>query len=199
MQYTTTPIVIPEMEPDVIPEMEPGVEPGMVPGMAPCLVPGVVTAKEKRLTQLAQARASAVSKKRKMSEDVDTLHSKIDALTSMMRPAVKVVDDIEMGDKEPDDEPVAKRVRVTKEPDGETIEEPCPKGSWGQFMFRNVGLAALAGGSWYLQNVYAQPKGKTGPAATNGKATKRPFAPPPKQALLPPVVRTVVGRSGFVL
>lgn len=170
----------PELAPSVVPELSSVVTPDLVPD---------VSAKDKRLAQLADARKSALIKKRKLSDDVLEANLKLDRLTSVLiRPPTE---------SEPEEVQQPKRVRVTKVEEAITkIDESSNSSSWSTMIFRNVGLMALAGGSYYLQHVYAKP-----PIPVT-KTTAKPIAlgpVPSKPTMLPTVPRVPVGRSGFVL
>ena len=162
--------------------------------------PMVDTKKEKQLAQLARARESAKEKKRKRESDLETMNSKIDKLTSALlkkeeTPPPNTLPPV------PEDEPLPNRAkRVTRESD--EVEPDDDENGWATSAIRTTACVALAGASYYFNNVY----GKHTKKKSFTRSTPMPQNPKKKHVvdtsghLLHTGVRPpTVGASGFVI
>ena len=149
-----------------------------------------VETKLSKLTQLAQARESAKTKRKQRDEDLSAVNVKLDKLAQLMEAKQEAKAPAVIEEEAP---PVKKRkVVVIRQ---ETEDEPQPQElppSWWQSIFRTGAVLALGAGSYYMQNVYGKQK-----------AIK---APPKPQAAKPVVPvwseskgKSKVGESGFLL
>ena len=175
--------------------MEPTPVPEMTPEMTPDVVSEVETKKEARLSQLAEARKSAVAKKRKLNDDVSELNSKLDRLSALVT-STKKETDTEKAKDEMDEQPT-KKVRVTKEPVEETVMVGAD--TWGTQIIRTAGLVGLAGATYYMQNVYGQKRKRDVQQSSSTPQPKKGRVQPTKTPMLPVVSKNPVGRSGFVV
>jgi hypothetical protein len=205
MQDDQTPTPEPVMGSDMEPEVESGMAPAVEPVLEPVLEPGM-GAKEKNLKQLAQARKSAACKKRKLTDDMESVSAKLDLLVSAIQSSVAGTKP-ESQPSEPA-EPPQKRVRVTRVDEEEMTSNIEGGNTWGTTILRNVGLASLAAGSYYLQHVYAQPTPKTVVLPTTQQRRQPVYPSTPIQikttkkaipSMLSTDTRVPVGRSGFVV
>lgn len=154
-------------------------------------------AKAARLTQLAAARESAKVKKRQREEDMSSMKSQLDNITSMLasKPEVKVEPKQEP-ELVPEEEPPAKvaKVVVTKqaEPEVEVVDQGP---SIVQSVIKTGALVALGAASFYMNNVYGKGKKPTTDKPVPKPAPVRGF---PQPTLLASKPKRPVGKSGFV-
>jgi hypothetical protein len=151
--------------------------------------PVVDSTKERKNAQLAAARESAKNKKRQREDDLNTMKSQLDKLTSLLETKTEP--------EQTPDSPPQKRKRVTIDPE-ESINEstqPTEDNSWMTSAVRTGALVGLAGASFYFQNMYGKgqatkkkPKGTTKTISSVLTTTMPALSNP-----------TQVGSSGFVL
>ena len=175
-------------------------EPTVTPTVEPVLEPSVDTKKQARLAQLASARESAKKKKRQRDEDVSTMKQQLDKLTSLLETKTTKPEPTPEPKEEEEEpqQPVKKRkVVVTKQSEEQTQvvqQEP----SFMQNAFRGGLLVALAGASWYVQNIMGKPPPSTTPQP---KETKTKTSKPQVVQSWPSsnTVKRPVGKSGFMV
>jgi hypothetical protein len=210
MQDDQTPTPEPVMGSDMEPEVESGMAPAVEPVLEPVLEPGM-GAKEKNLKQLAQARKSAACKKRKLTDDMESVSAKLDLLVSAIQSSMAGTQPESPPPEPTIAEPPQKRIRVTRVDEEEMTSNIEGGNTWGTTILRNVGLASLAAGSYYLQHVYGKPTPKPAVLPTSQQKRQKVYHPTqiqptkttihkrPIAPVLPVDTRVPVGKSGFMV